>query len=268
MGTIAVTGAASGMGASIAARLTDQGHRVIGVDLRGTDVDADLGTPQGRAAAAVEVTRLADGRLDGFVPFAGVSGGAGRPASLLVSVNYFGAIGLLEQLRPTLAAAGESSVVLASSNSVTTQPGWNPKLAEACLAGGEEAARALADSLTDEGGVLTYPATKAAIAYYTRTRAADYIADGIRLNAIAPGFIDTPMTQAAQKDPRTAAGVEAFLKSIPAGRAGCPDEVAELVLFLLSAKSGYCVGTLMYCDGGLDARLRGLDWPKARTPEA
>ncbi|PZT73803.1 MULTISPECIES: SDR family oxidoreductase [unclassified Streptomyces] len=268
MGTIAVTGAASGMGASIASLLTEQGHRVIGVDLRGTDVEADLGTPEGRAAAAVEVTRLTGGRLDGFVPFAGISGGAGRPASLLVSVNYFGAIGLLEQLRPSLAAAGESSVVLASSNSITTQPGWNPKLAEACLAGGEEAARALADSLTDDGGVLTYPATKAAVAYYTRTRAADYIKDGIRLNAIAPGFIDTPMTQAGRKDPQIAAGIETFLASIPAGRAGTPEEVAELVLFLLSAKSAYCVGTVMYSDGGLDAKLRGLDWPKVWTPQA
>ncbi|MEU8705409.1 SDR family oxidoreductase [Streptomyces sp. NPDC048565] len=266
MGTIAVTGAASGMGASIAARLTEEGHRVIGVDLRGTEVEADLGTPAGRAAAAAEVTRLADGRLDGFVPFAGISGGAGRPPSLLVSVNYFGAVGLLEELRPALAAAGESSVVLASSNSTTTQPGWDPKLAAACLAGDEDAARAFADSLDDSGGVLTYPATKAAVAHYTRTRAADYIADGIRLNAIAPGFIDTPMTQASRKDPQTAAGIEAFLASIPAGRAGRPDEVAELVLFLLSARSGYCVGTLMYCDGGLDAQLRGLDWPKVRTP--
>ncbi|MFD7868605.1 SDR family oxidoreductase [Streptomyces sp. NPDC057682] len=268
MGTIAVTGAASGMGASIAARLAEQGHRVIGVDLRGADVEADLGTPEGRTAAAAEVTRLADGRLDGLVPFAGISAAAGRPASLLVSVNYFGAIGMLEELRPALAAAGESSVVLASSNSTTTQPGWNPRLAEACLAGDEEAARTLADSSDDAGGVLTYPATKAAIAYYTRTRAADYIADGIRLNAIAPGFIDTPMTQAARKDPRTAAGIEAFLKSVPAGRAGLPEEVAELLLFLLSPKSGYCVGTLMYCDGGLDARLRGLDWPKVWVPES
>lgn len=268
MGTIAVTGAASGMGASIAARLTEQGHRVIGIDLRGADVEADLGTVAGRAAAAAEVTSLAEGRLDGFVPFAGISAGAGRPASLLVSVNYFGAIGLLEELRPALAAAGSSSVVLASSNSTTTQPGWNPELAEACLAGDEDAARTFADSLNDAGGVLTYPATKAALAYYTRTRAADYIADGIRLNAIAPGFIDTPMTQAARKDPKTAAGIEAFLKSIPAGRAGLPDEVAELVLFLLSAKSGYCVGTLMYCDGGLDAQLRGLEWPKVWTPQA
>ncbi|MFG2319155.1 SDR family NAD(P)-dependent oxidoreductase [Streptomyces tendae] len=117
------------------------------------------------------------------------------------------------------------------------------------------------------GGVLTYPATKAAFAYYTRTRASDYIADGIRLNAIAPGFIDTPMPRAGRKDPRIAAGIEAFLRSVPAGRAGTPEEVAELVLFLLSAKSGYCVGTVMFCDGGLEAELRGLDWPKVLTPQ-
>ncbi|MFD8566887.1 SDR family oxidoreductase [Streptomyces sp. NPDC059639] len=268
MGTIAVTGAASGMGAAIAARLTAQGHRVIGVDLHGTEVTADLGSAEGRTAAAAEIVRLAEGRLDGFVPFAGLSGGAGRSPSLLVSVNYYGAIGLLEELRPALAAAGQSSVVLASSNSVTTQPGWHPELASACLAGDEAAARTLADSLADGGGVRTYPATKAAIAHYTRTRAAGYIADGIRLNAVAPGYIDTPMTRAGSEDPRIAAGIKAYLAAIPAGRAGRPEEVADLVLFLLSGASAYCVGTLMYCDGGLDAQLRGLDWPKVRTVES
>ncbi|MFJ6074511.1 hypothetical protein ACIQFU_27390 [Streptomyces sp. NPDC093065] len=53
------------------------------------------------------------------------------------------------------------------------------------------------------------------------------------------------MTRAGREDPRIAAGIEAFLKSVPAGRAGSTGEVAELVLFLLSAKSGYRVGTLM-----------------------
>ncbi|MCQ4206947.1 SDR family oxidoreductase [Streptomyces longispororuber] len=268
MGTFAVTGAASGMGATISARLREQGHRVIGVDLRGADIDADLGSAEGRDTAVQEIQRLSEGRLDGFVPFAGLSGGAGRRPSLLVSVNYYGAVRLLEGLRPLLAAAGNASVVLASSNSTTTQPGWSPKLATAILDGDEDAARELADSLGDEGGVLTYPATKAAIAHYTRTRAADYIADGIRLNAIAPGFIDTPMTRSGREDPKIAAGIEAFLASIPAGRAGRPEEVADLVLFLLSGASAYCVGTLMYCDGGLDASLRGLDWPTVRTPKA
>ncbi|MFJ2770986.1 SDR family oxidoreductase [Streptomyces sp. NPDC087300] len=265
MGTIAVTGAASGIGACVAARLTARGHRVIGVDLRGTDVAADLGTPEGRSEAVAEVTRLSEGRLDGFVPFAGIAGGTGRSPGLLVSVNYFGAVDVLEGLRPLLAAAGTSSVVLISSNSTTTQAGWHPELADACLAGDEGAACALGESLADEGGVLAYPATKAALAYYTRTRAADYIVDGIRLNAVAPGFIDTPMTRAGREDPRVADGMKAYLAAIPAGRAGRPEEVADLVLFLLSAASAYCVGSLMFCDGGLDAKLRGLEWPKAAT---
>ncbi|MHB9756386.1 SDR family oxidoreductase [Streptomyces sp. BYX5S] len=267
MGTIAVTGAASGIGKCLADRLVEEGHRVIGVDLHDAEVTADLGTPEGRAAAVAAITRLSGGRLDGLVPFAGLSPGAGRAPSLLVAVNYYGSIGLLEGLRPLLAASGNASVVLASSNSTTTQPGWSPKLAEACLAGDEEAARALADSLGDPGAVLTYPATKAALAHYARTRAADHVRDGIRLNAVAPGFIDTPMTRAGRTDPGIAAGIEAFLASVPAGRAGRPEEVTELVLFLLSPRSSYCVGTLMYCDGGLDAHLRGGDWPRVWLPE-
>ncbi|WP_331760370.1 SDR family oxidoreductase (plasmid) [Streptomyces sp. NBC_01471] len=266
MSTIAITGSSSGMGAALAARFTDQGHRVIGVDLRNADVEADLGTESGRARAVARLTELSGGRLDGFLPFAGLASGVGRRPSLLVSVNYFGAIRMLEGVSPLLAAAGTSGVVLASSNSTTTQPGWHPELAEACLAGDEREARRIADAQDDEGAVLTYPATKAALAHYARTRAADYIADGIRLNAVAPGFIDTPMTQDGRDDPQIAAAMDDFLASVPAGRAGRPEEVVELVDFLLSDRASYCVGSLFFCDGGLDGKLRGADWPKAWTP--
>ncbi|MFZ3593988.1 SDR family oxidoreductase [Streptomyces sp. BH104] len=269
MSTIAVTGAGSGMGATLTERLRAQGHTVIGVDLKNADITADLGDPEGRAHAVAEITRLGDGRLDGLLPFAGLAGGAGRPSSLLVSVNYFGAIGLLEGLRPALAAAGTSSVVLASSNSTTTQPDWPERVAEACLAGDEAEARRVADEAgAQDGGVGAYPATKAALAWYARTRAADFQADGIRLNAVAPGYIDTPMTRAAAEDPATAESIRQFLAAIPAGRAGRPEEIAELVEFLLSPKSAYCVGSVFFADGGLDARLRGTDWPKVRHPGA
>lgn len=70
MATIAVTGAASGIGAALAAWLADDGHRVIGVDLAGADVEADLGTAGGRTAAIAAVTDLCDGRLDALLPFA------------------------------------------------------------------------------------------------------------------------------------------------------------------------------------------------------
>ena len=267
MGTIAVTGSASGIGAAVAAHLEQEGHRVIGVDLRGADVTADLGTSEGRAHAVAEVTRISEGRLDGFLPFAGVAAATGRPGGLVVSVNYFGAIGLLEGLRPLLRESDAASVVLVSSNSTTTQPMWPVELADACLAGAEEQARSIAESFGDRGAILAYPATKAALAWYARTKSAEYIGEGIRLNAIAPGIIDTPMTQEGSTDALTGEGMKQFLAMTPIGRAGRPEEIAELAAFLLSDKAGFFVGSVIYCDGGIDAALRGKDWPAVWRPQ-
>ncbi|NKY44773.1 SDR family oxidoreductase [Nocardia cerradoensis] len=267
MGTIAVTGSASGIGAAVAAHLEKEGHRVIGVDLRDTEVTADLSTAEGRAHAVAEITRISAGRLDGFLPFAGVAAATGRPGGLVVSVNYFGAIALLEGLRPLLRESGNASVVLVSSNSTTTQPLWPVELADACLAGDEERARGIAESFGDLGAIQAYPATKAALAWYARTKSAEYIADGIRLNAIAPGIIDTPMTQEGSKDALTGEGMKQFLAMTPIGRPGRPEEIAELAAFLLSDKAGFFVGSVIFCDGGIDAAFRGKDWPAVWNPQ-
>ncbi|PPI96924.1 SDR family oxidoreductase [Nocardia nova] len=267
MGTIAVTGSASGIGAAVAAHLEKEGHRVIGVDLRDAEVTADLGTAEGRAHAVAEVSRISAGRLDGFLPFAGVAAATGRPGGLVVSVNYFGAIALLEGMRPLLRESGNASVVLVSSNSTTTQPLWPVELADACLAGDEERARGIAESFGDLGAIQAYPATKAALAWYARTKSAEYIADGIRLNAIAPGIIDTPMTQEGSKDALTGEGMKQFLAMTPIGRPGRPEEIADLAAFLLSDKAGFFVGSVIFCDGGIDAAFRGKDWPAVWNPQ-
>ncbi|NMM90552.1 NAD-dependent epimerase [Rhodococcus sp. SRB_17] len=263
MATYVLTGSASGLGAATKARLEADGHRVIGVDLHDADVTVDLSTTDGRRSAVEQVTALVDGSIDGFVPFAGLAAATGRPASALIAVNYFGAVELLEGLRPLLAAGENSSVVLVSSNSTTSQPNWPTDMAAACLAGDEAAAVAIADGFGEFGAIQAYPATKAALAYYARTKSSEYIAQGIRLNAIAPGLIDTPMTQEGRRDELIGPGMEQFLAIIPAGRAGRPEEVAALVAFLLGPESTYFVGSVVFADGGTDAAFRGMDWPKA-----
>ena len=259
--TIAVTGSSSGIGAAVSDQLRLAGYRVIGVGRRDADVVADLGTPEGREHAIAEITRLSEGRLSGFLPCAGLAAANERPGALLVSVNYFGAITLLEGLRPALEAAGNASVILMSSNAAVTQPGWPVELAEACLAGDEQKAREIAASFAELGPVHAYPAPKAALAWYARTRSAEYVRAGIRLNAIAPGIIDTPMTEQCIQDVLVGAGVRAFLAATPAGRAGKPEEIAALVSFLLSDQAAYFIGSVVFCDGGTDALARGKDWP-------
>ncbi len=145
MRTYVVSGAASGIGAATTALLRSQGDRVITVDLRDADVTADLSTAEGRAAAVAGVRDLTE-VVHGVVPAAGIGGFTGTDPALVVSVNHFGAVALVEGLREPMAAAGGAGVVFLASNSITGMPGWAGSVATACLAGDEAAARAEAAS--------------------------------------------------------------------------------------------------------------------------
>ena len=103
MRTAAVTGSASGIGAAVRARLERDGARVIGVDLRGAEIEADLATPAGRKTAVEGVRAACGGTLDALVACAGLGPHVERWAAI-VSVNHFGAVAVLAGLRDALSA--------------------------------------------------------------------------------------------------------------------------------------------------------------------
>ena len=247
MSTIAITGAAGGIGSATRARLERDSHRVIGIDVRDAEVIADLSTPDGRAQMVRDVEQNCGGILDGVIAAAGVSG---LPGARTVPINYFGAIATLEGLRPMLERGTNPCAIGISSNSTTTMQHYPMSVVEACLANDESLAIDLATP--DANGITTYPATKLALARWIRTHSVTdtWIGKGIRLNAIAPGFTATPMT----------AGTEDFMFSLgdiyplPMQRAGKAEEIAALLNFILFEGS-YFVGSFITIDGGTDAKL-------------
>ncbi len=251
--TVVVTGSASGMGEATRRRLEAAGQRVIGVDLHDADVVADLSTTDGRAGAVDAITALADGAIDGLVTWAGVAGLDHLPGRLLVSVNYFGTVALLEGLRSLLARGDRPAAVAISSNSTTCQPGVPLDLVAACLDGDEGVACDLGDAA---GSLAAYPATKTAVARWARRNAPgpDWAGAGITLNVVAPGVVETPMLQATREDEVIGAFVDSF--PVPVGRGGTPDELAAFVEFLLGPDARFFCGAVVFVDGGTDALLR------------
>jgi NAD(P)-dependent dehydrogenase (short-subunit alcohol dehydrogenase family) len=253
---IVVTGSASGIGAACRKRLAAQGATVIGIDLGEAEITADLGTADGRRSALDAVADRSGGRLDGLVTCAGVAGAPSRPGSTVASINYFGSVALLEGLRPLLTGSPMPAAVAISSNSTTIQPAIPSDVVAALLDGDEEVARAAADGA---GAVATYAASKLAIAYWVRRHAVteEWAGSGIRLNAVAPGMVDTPLVAEPEMRPL----VEAL--PIPVGRPGRPEEIAALVDLLLGPDGGFFCGSVVLVDGGTEALLRPTDWPAA-----
>jgi NAD(P)-dependent dehydrogenase (short-subunit alcohol dehydrogenase family) len=251
MRTVAVTGSASGIGAAVRARLEAAGQVVIGVDLRDAEVIADLATPAGRVATVASVQERARGRLDGLVACAGV-GPHVEPWSTIVALDYFGAQALLEGLRSALAAGDRPAAVAISSNAATL-PGADGPLVAACLAGDEAAAGRLALTLD---GHACYAGAKRALAIWVRRHAPgpEWAGAGIRLNAVAPGAVRTPLLQGGLDHPLFGPAIRGF--PIPTGGFGGPDDIAALVTFLLGPEARFVCGSVVFCDGGTDALLR------------
>jgi NAD(P)-dependent dehydrogenase (short-subunit alcohol dehydrogenase family) len=264
MANFVVTGAGSGIGAATAQRLAHGGdHTVVGIDLSGADIAADLSDDDGRKLAIGEATAACGGEIHGVVCCAGLGPLSSHPGGKLVAVNYFGAVEVLRGLRPAMQRAGNASAVAISSSSTTTQPMIPAELVTACLSGTEQDAIALGDAL---GAIAAYPATKLALARWIRREAVseNWIGSGVRLNAVAPGMIDTPMTSGEGVNPELAKALDFY--PIPMGRRGRPQEVAALIEFLLGPGSSLLCGSVVFADGGTDALLRQDDWPAAWEP--
>jgi NAD(P)-dependent dehydrogenase (short-subunit alcohol dehydrogenase family) len=263
MGTYAITGSASGMGRETAQRLRGEGHAVIGVDLKDADVTADLSTPHGRQEAAEAVLAASSGKLDGAVLAAGLGPGPSpdRPRQI-AQVNYLGVVELLAAWRPALAAAERAKVVAVASNSTTTVPAVPRRTVQALLAHDVDKAVRSVKLFGKAAPTMMYAASKIAVSRWVRRHAVlpEWAGSGVRLNALAPGAIMTPMLQEQLSNPTEAKAVRSF--PIPVGGFGDVRHMADWMCFMLSDAADFLCGSVVFVDGGSDAYFRADDWPK------
>ena len=253
MGTYAMTGGATGIGAAIKDRLRNEGHEVVVIDIKGADIGADLSSPKGRAHANSELVKAAPEGLNGFVACAGL-GAHVKPFSTIARVNYFGAVASIEGARD-LVAKRKGAMVIVSSNSATLS--YDEGFVQLLEQGKEVEACEAADALD---GQTVYGGSKLALTRWMRKSSAEYAGLGVRMNAIAPGYTATPLTEAVEADPKYAELVAQFKASIPVGFAGEPEDQAAAACFLLSPEARFICGSVMFVDGGHDARMRPNDF--------
>jgi len=253
--TYVITGAASGIGAATAKMLKKQDKHVIGIDLKDSDINADLSTKKGRVDAAEAAIKMSKGKIDAVIACAGLA----HPLAVTVSVNYFGMTEFLNALAPTLATAKNPRAVVISSMA-SLMPN-DSALVAAMVADDEETAVAIAQKLVDanDGSAqLIYGSTKRAISRWVRRECIkpQWAKAGIPLNAIGPGMVRTPMIAEMIA---TAEGREAIdqIVPMPLNYYLEPEDVAQLLIWLTSVENTHVTGQTIYIDGGSDAAIRG-----------
>ncbi|WP_369876950.1 SDR family NAD(P)-dependent oxidoreductase [Alkalicoccobacillus gibsonii] len=242
-----VTGGGNGLGRAVAVKLASQGVNVAVVDLaEGPGHETvDLVKEQGAEAIFVQAdvrkaedvkhyvdeTVKAFGTIDMFYNNAGISGPGKRfventieEIDLVLGINLHGALYGLKYVLEVMLKNGGGSIVNTSSTA----------------------------GLVGQETVGSYSATKHGIVGITKTIAVEYAREGIQVNAISPGTTETPMVAEYRK--ANSEQVESVLAAIPQRRLGKPEEVAELVCFLLNGEAKYINGAVIPIDGGFTAQ--------------
>lgn len=236
-----VTGAAGGIGAATARAFAAAGAEVVGIDIKPPAPSAsdpgvsfilgDIADPD-----VYERAISLRGRVDVLFANAAISGVDASAAELepeewarVLDVNLTGTfVGARAALRAMISQGDGGAIVITSSViAIRTEP-----------------------------GSAAYAASKAGLLGMTRALAVEGASDGVRVNAVLPGAIDTPMARsAADNDPDANAALQTYVEKTPMSRLGRPDEIAAAVLFLASAEASFVTGTSLAVDGGLLAHI-------------
>lgn len=254
MRTFAMTGGATGIGAELKRQLQAAGDKVISVDIKEGDIIADLSTPEGRQTAIDGVRSMAPDGLDGFIPCAGLPPVA-KPLSLIAKVNYFAVIATVEGLRDLLEKK-KGSVLFVSSNSAPMIPA-DDSYVQACLAGDEEGA---CTEIDGRDGHTAYAGSKRAVTIWMRRNVVAYAKAGVRLNAVAPGITNTPLTEQVLADEQLGQVMKEFGETVPMGGTAQPSQIANVMRFVLSDEADFVCGSVFFVDGGSDAMMRNEDF--------
>lgn len=247
MSAVVVTGGGSGIGRACALALADAGRPVAAWDLNEDGARETAGLARTRSveaigrrldvtdsasfAEAVREAREALGPIGGLVHAAGVAGPVPVPFleedawDAVLDVNLRAEALLVKALLPALRETGAGAAIVGISS---------------------------IEGLTGNGMIPAYCASKSGLLGLTRSMAHALGAEGIRVNAVCPGAVDTPMLAPLLALPEAVARLQ---DRIPLGRVAKPDDIARVVRFLLSDDAGYITGTYVVVDGGMTATL-------------
>ncbi len=252
---VIITGSAAGLGKALSHTLSSNGSNVIGIDKNtSADITADLSTPLGRQLAVSNALDLCP-QPKAVVANAGLSPIHEDPFAIL-EVNWLGVKELLDSFLYPLSENKTGCAVAVSS--IGAAVGGDKELIDCLLEGRISDAKTNLEKIfksnATEAGIVAYSSCKVAVAQYVRTNAKLWGDNGVRLNCVAPGRMETAMLDGLLSHDEIAPGIEALPIGIT--KSASASNVANVVAFFLSDLSSFVHGQILYVDGGSEALIR------------